>query len=373
MTETKVLPEWLKDPKLKRYDVGQFWVEYSIFNSDVPPGLVSAELQQEFINKHDKLSHVCFSGLPDKARNVKNGNRLIFHLEIDEPVYKQLTDDERTGWIRILKQHGMLPNYVPENAVVKKEPTTRGTSYSARQVVAEGYYMFDITDINQSLLYLYLTMVRNLREAYGIPIVTQFLASKGMDLYAALGFGHNYGSGGSGHAMLSISNRSYTYNSRGSYVYQSKNHPESIISLNVLNGLARYMRDPKHFDSKSLTTGGYWKCYPIIDLINASKKQVAIDIVDAFNEHIVKAIHAEDDNSYDEHIEAFMADAKREASRVLSITKETNAAVPSPVAKIPAKIIPKPIAVNAQPPIKAWERKVAKPRKNKVGFYEKMP
>jgi len=306
----KTLPKWLNDPVLARHRYSDYWVEYSVFKGDMSPGIVSPELQKEYLEKHEKQGCVCFSGLPTLAKRTKEANRLIYHLEIDKAQVKQHSPQNRIDWVRLLKAHNMLPAYVPEDAIREIADKVAGESYQSRTVSAEGYYLFDITDALQSVVYMHLTTLRDLRENYGIPKVAIFLAKKGMDFYAAFGFGHRYGSCGAGHAVISIS--SYDeIGSRKPTRYKSNKITKSLISLNLVNGLVRFLKEPKAFDKHKLADGTHWNCYPIIDTINQAQNNVQIDIVDAFNPHAVRAIHAKNDKEFDEHVEAFMADVSR--------------------------------------------------------------
>jgi hypothetical protein len=265
---------------------------------------VTPDLKEEYLKKHKKTGEVCFGGLPDLVKKINDANRLIYHIEIPPDSYSRMTDDQRSGWIKLLKKHKMLPNYVSENAVhLLNEEISKGTSYKKKIVKAEGFYLLDIVDAPQSMVYIWLTLLRSQRENYGIPIVTQFLVSKNMDFYLALCFGHCCGSGGAGHAILDFTNGPLRY---ARYEYESETFPKFLIPIHKVNGLVRFLRDPCRYDTRLLKNGGGWKCYPIINNVNKSKKRIAIDIVDAFNEHIIKAVHAEDDAEYERHVKAFM-------------------------------------------------------------------
>jgi len=305
----KELPKWVQDPILKRYGYSDYWVEYSVFKSDIPPGVVPPDLKEEYLKKHHKIGHVCFSGLPSAASAAKDSNRLIYHLEIPKAQVKELSPQEKVRWVQLLKANRMLPDYTPENVVEETPEVIKGDSYQRRSSAAEGFYLFDITDALQSIVYFYLTVLRDQRENYGIPKVSLFLAEKGMDFCAAFGFGHRYGSSGSGHAVINISPYGPGYGKPTKY--KSNYKPDSLVSLNLLNAMSRFLDNPGAHNKTKLTAGSHWNCYPIIDKINSAKNVVQIDIVDAFNPNVIKAIHAKDDKEFDDHVEAFMEDVNR--------------------------------------------------------------
>ncbi len=298
--------EWL-DQKIvtKDFRHGVNSVEYALFRGNCAPGPASPDVINEL--KISGIRNVCFSGMLGKLKRSvtkEKGafNRMLYRLEIDSCTTVKLTADERVRWVRLSKQHAMLPEYIPDNAIVDLKEPIKAPESPGSFTVAQGYYVFDLNGLTQAQLYVYLSTLRYMREDPGLArVVLHLVEDGGLNYYAAFVFGSHIAIVDSGHHIIPASRR---------YGAVAVNCDFSA-QLHLMNGLQRFVTDPLHFDSDSATntTEYLFRCASIIDVVCTGTKHIC-RLKYAKNPFIVKAIMAKDDDSYTCNLNEFLNQIK---------------------------------------------------------------
>ena len=278
-------------------------VSYGVFKDDSDPSIVPEEIAKTF--KASVYSNVCFSGLFGQII-TKEANRMYYKLQTVLPDREDyppiLTSEERSQWLALAKEHKLLPAYINENTI-KDEKTPSG--------LAEGTFIIDLEDLAPSLLYIYLSTIRNIREDPGLPKAVIHLVNElGMNFYLAYVFASTIVLSNCGHHIIRLQRQYGAFEQKysagyGCYVCTpptSDQLEEKIsIPINMAIGIQRIVNDPKKYDERvAMTCGGYFTCSSVIEKI--SKIGYEATIQELLDDDIVAAVMSKTDEEAKEHI-----------------------------------------------------------------------
>ena len=266
---------------------GSYNVRYALYydgrrrrkNSIYIPENLKSEFGVDFVS-----NRACFAGFrgelgsyynPDpytkrSNKNVPIPNRIYYIPDMKSTGSPKPTLTEMYTWIRLCKQHKLLPEYV------------------APSVVSKGRVVFDITETSPSLLYLYLSMIRSVSEYPAFVKATVYLTSKKkVNFFAAFVYASKLYITNSGHHVL---NTSRAYNSNKSSLLSLKG-----IEVNLMRNLKLYAENPTKYDNRrinEIAKGGY-QCHNSID--NVSRLKIGVEVPDLFKPTLKQMIDARTD------------------------------------------------------------------------------
>lgn len=252
------------------------------FGSEIRSDVCFARMKNEFISHTRKSSSPYENPKLDRV-GLPIPNRVYYKAVKDDIATPELTESEKHKWIVMCKENKMLPDYVPLSTAKTEE------------------VVFDLDNLTPSILYLYLSSVRNLTETPGFVRGMVRLVSKlQMNFFVAYVFLSNIFITNSGHHIINRS-KSYGYNSK-------ELNPEKMkkLSVDLMIGIRRMVNDPTKYDERPLFNRlgrcdwVAFSCNNNIERI--SKVTYEANAQELFNEHLVKAVMSETDLEAMEHI-----------------------------------------------------------------------
>ncbi len=252
------------------------------FGSEIRSDVCFARMKNEFISHTRASTNVYENPKLDRVK-LPIPNRVYYKAVKDKIATPKLAESEKHKWIVMCKENKMLPDYVPLSTAKTEE------------------VVLDLDNLTPSILYLYLSSVRNLTETPGFVRGMIRLVSKlQMNFFVAYVFLSNIFITNAGHHIISRSK---------SYGYKAKDpKPEKMtkISVDLMIGIRRMVNDPlKHderllFNRKGKCDWQSFNCNTSIE--NISKIIYEANAQELFNEHLVKAVMSDTDVEAIEHI-----------------------------------------------------------------------
>ena len=284
-------------------------VNYGLFNDKGDPAIVPKKVASVF--KAATYSNVCFSGLLGQIIS-REANRMYYTIKTVLPSPSKssyppiLTPEERIKWLVLAKEHKLLPGYINENSFVGDTPSSK---------LAKATFILDLKDLTASMLYVYLSTIRNIREDPGLPKAVLYLVNElGMNFYLAYVFASSIVLSSCGHHILSTQ-RSYgafkqIYDNRTGYSYTpitSTEMNEKIeTSVSTAIGIQRMVNNPNKYDKSNITTkkGSYFSCNSTIHGI--SKVPYKALLRELFDDNIIAATMSKTEAGAKKYINRFI-------------------------------------------------------------------
>ncbi|KKN45503.1 hypothetical protein LCGC14_0682520 [marine sediment metagenome] len=331
------------------YAPGINYTEYGLFHDDrLPDDIHDIDSNTKDIWKN--TNHACFAGLLGKLyKQSDKYNRIFYTIYLKEPYSKKrkyynpganilLSMEECIRWIQLAEEHKMLPDYIDENLIEMFEfPIKLGNgnySYNEHNAVGKGTAVLDLTDLTQAQLYLYLSMLRVLREDPGLVRVAIYLTDKcKMNFYAAYVFASRIAISTTEHHTITVF-RKYNevprlINPKTGRYKKTKTKLSNIeaatTDISWMIGLQRFATNPKKHD-KNLAhqCTSSFLCSSIIGKISAIHAN--INIYEALDPDIIKAIMAAEDTTSRMYVTKFLKSRSiikyKRASKQKEITSE---------------------------------------------------
>lgn len=229
-----------------------------------------------------KCGGACFSDLLYSLRDTSY-NRIYY-----KP--KNKLKDKAEKWIAFAVQHKLLPSYVKP------------------EWVESGFVLEVDKQISPSLLYLYLTTIRQLDEDRNFSSAVMHLCDVGMDVHAAVVTASLYTIYGIGHFYLNTS----AYNYGDVFNVGKRNIP-----LRNVIGLKRFLENPTIYDSRNCFSGGSFNAYSIISN-SICKIERKVNVRQLFGPKHLEAIYAKNDvtsQSILSKLDADLAKKKKKAEK----------------------------------------------------------
>ena len=313
------------------YGQGNNYIEYGLFQDDRPPYEIH-DIDPDAKNIWKNTNTACFAGLLARLHERNDTyNRMFYTIYLKTPAEKKkglyyspcsdilLSIEECIRWIQLTKECKLLPDYVDENLIemfdtpIKTGPERINSPY-AQKASGKGTVVFDLTDLTQAQLYLYISTLRNLREYPGFVRTALYLIDRcKMNFYAAYVFASYIAINTVGHHTI----RAYRpygaikqeINSKNGGHGKAKTKLSDVEAVNAdmswMIGLQRFTKNPKEHDKNLVykcTTS--FQCNSIID--NISRIRNKIDIYEALDPDIVKAIMADKDTTSQKYVDKFL-------------------------------------------------------------------
>lgn len=283
-------------------------VNYGLFEDDGDPAIVPKKGIAKVFNA-TAYSNVCFSGLLRQIIN-KKANRMYYTIEtvLPSPNKKNyppiLTPEERVKWLVLAKEHKLLPEYINENSFITNKPPSE---------IAKATFILDLKDLTASMLYVYLSTIRNIREDPGLPKAVLYLVEEfGMNFYLAYVFASSIVLSSTGHHILNTQ-RAYgafkqVYDNRTGYAYTPITSPQINktieTSVSTAIGIQRLVNDPNKYDKSNITKkDSYFSCNSTIHGI--SKVGCKALLRELFDDDIISATMSKTDSEANKYINRF--------------------------------------------------------------------
>lgn len=252
------------------------------FGSEIRSDVCFARMKNEFVS-HTKASSSPYENPKLDRVRLPIPNRVYYKAVKDQRATPELTESEKHKWIVMCKENKMLPDYVPLSTAKTEE------------------VVLDLDNLTPSILYLYLSSVRNLTETPGFVRGMIRLVSKlEMNFFVAHVFLSNIFITNSGHHIINRS-KSYGYNSK-----DSKPEKMTKLSVNLMIGIRRMVNDPLKYDERSLFNRKGMCDWTAFNCSNNIEKICNLiyeaNAQELFNEHLVKAVMSDTDKESIEHI-----------------------------------------------------------------------
>lgn len=191
-----------------------------------------------------KQTYVCFAQLltivfgskKKKAEDEdKQYNRVLYHMTVDPKACVKLTLDEQKRFIELSVKYGMLPKYITTDSLISE---------------TEGKIVIMLEDLTPSLLYMYLSQYRYLREDPGFVRSILHLHDKaGFDFFAAFVVASRVSIDYTTHHFLTLQ-RTYGDN--------SKNLVSVVtVPFSTIVGLKRFVKKPGDYDKRFAMNTNY--------------------------------------------------------------------------------------------------------------------
>lgn len=276
-------------------------VQFSVFKSDSDPSIIPDNIKK--LTASCMVKDVCFAQLHTLLENTK-ANRLYYKLKVlskgevrELQRINLLKPQERVKWIRLAKRYKLLPPYINENAVKKD--------------TAE--FIIDIEKLTPSLMYVYLSVIRHIREDPALPrAVLFFVNNLRMNFYAAYAFASKLTIDCTGHHIINVQR----YYGEFSQKYDEKlgasvsvvNSPSLLdgpkLSLCYPIGLQRLVNNPKKYDERTVTKGYIrFGCANKIEGISNINTQVTFQ--ELFDKNIKAVIMSKTDTEARKYLDKF--------------------------------------------------------------------
>lgn len=226
----------------------------------------------------DLISDACFYSVLSKAS--QDTNRICYMMGNPDDDY-YVTKEEKLIYLKLAVEHGFLPEYIcPE------------------EVCDKNIVVFDLTDLTQAQLYIYLCICRFMEEYVGLTKSIVYLMSKfKMDFATALVIACKCTVSWSGHNFISVTSK---YGANKNVANETTDIP-----LNIIMGINRFIKEPTKYDSNSVLASSVnsFKGEPIIREI--SKIKTTVSVQEAIDPLIQKALNSSDDDTATEWINKF--------------------------------------------------------------------
>lgn len=183
--------------------------------------------------KASKHRYVCFSQLLNILKDGGGSiNRVLYHMQVASNACIKLTLDEQRRFIELSVKHRMLPKYVTPDSLISE---------------TEGKIVIMLEDLTPSLLYMYLSQYRYLREDPGfIRSILHLYDRIGFGFYAAFVIASRVSIDYTAHHFLTLQRR---------YGDGDKNNVNNTtIPFSTVVGLSRFVRRPHDYDDRKLTS-----------------------------------------------------------------------------------------------------------------------
>lgn len=301
-------------------------VEYFLFKSDEDPSVIPEGLVEK--NKKSMIRHVCFSGLSSRVTKEK-ANRLYFKLEIDEPRKispgsdRILSPSDRIEWMALAKEYKMLPAYINVEAIKDIPEEERVASYTSydtdnpRRVMSTGEFIIDLEGLSPTVLYIYLSTIRNLREDPGLAKSVLYLTKEvGMNFFAAYVFASGVVLDSYGHHIFEhirkygmckdiYDKKLHCYTSTSLSLGDIEKAIETPIHLAI--GTQRVVNSsPSKYDSREvMNLQGNHRFNCASTITGVSKVRYSANFQELFDEDIISAIMSKTDREANKFLKEF--------------------------------------------------------------------
>ena len=279
---------------------------YAIGNCSKPPEEMSLEDTKEW----KRVNYICFSGFNEyvakfkKSNKEKSLNRIHLKLTVHNRAYALLNDAERERWIALSKMHGLLPPYIRDDTIEKLADKSKDAKKGSTPDLC-GNFFIDIENIPASLLYVYLSTIRNLREDPGFPkVVIHLVDDLGMNFYGAYVFASRVAIVSTGHHIMDV------YRPYGERYTSDREAAISISTkltapVRTANCLRRFIHEPEKHDKRKATDNCRLSAAPIINGINKGGYAYMLTLPQFLDENVVRAITSLTDKDFKKHMDAF--------------------------------------------------------------------
>lgn len=294
-------------------------VEWGLFTSTKPPAEALREYKES--GKATGGSDVCFGGLLGEIRSSK-ANRMYFRMEVDKEDVKKgailLSDKERRQWIVLAKKHKLLPPYIKEDAI--KDLSKEKSNKIKGNPAALGEFVIDLDNLSPTVLYIYLSTLRNIREMPGfVRVVSYLVLEKKMNFYAAYLIASKIVITVAGHHIIR-EQRPYgkiksTIGPNGlrinEYLTQEIVDDQFVVGISTAIGMFRVVNnDPLKYDKRNLhdpvgSKVSYYGFNCADNISKISNAKFTARMQDLFDKDIAKAITSKDDAEAHKHIKIY--------------------------------------------------------------------
>ena len=188
------------------------------------------------------------------------------------------------------KEYKLLPPYINAEAV---KGTKSGTT-------ANGVFIIDLKSLTPSLLYVYLSTIRNIREDPGLPKSVIYLVDElGMNFYLAYTFASGVVISTTGHHIMG--GRRYGMANSSKSMTSDEIKEKIKIPLQSAIGLQRLVNDPQKYDDRDILKVGYnFNCCSSITA--ASKIEYEASVEELFNDDTIAAAMSKTDNAANKYV-----------------------------------------------------------------------
>ncbi len=299
------------------YRHGHNYAKYGLFQDDAAPDKISIAKAISGPNVRHNSSTACFAGLLNTIRARTKYNKIYSTVYLKEIVEDStnitLGSEECRRWIELTKQYQLLPDYIDENCVkIYKEPKPVSDSmYDKHSAVGSGTIILDLSNLVPSLLYVYLSTFRNLREDPGFVRTALYLLDKlNMNFFAAYVFAGYIAMDTQGHHILGAV-RNHYYPEPGEPPKHGRDKISAVqADIMWMISLQRYIKNPSKYDTNDLykaKSSSYsdtrFSCSDTI--LAVSKQKLLLTIDEAFDSDIISAIMSSSDRVAAQHIKEF--------------------------------------------------------------------
>jgi len=284
-------------------------VNYGLFKDDGDPAIVpKGSIAKIF--KATVRTDVCFSDLLNQIVE-REANRMYYTINTVLPSSSKknyppiLSPEERIKWLALAKEHKLLPEYINENSFINGKPPSK---------TAKATFILDLTDLTASMLYIYLSTIRNIREDPGLPKAVLYLVDKfDMNFYLAYVFASSIVISSTGHHILNTQRAYGTFKQRASDMYGSTYEPLTSPQINktietsigTAIGIQRLVNDPNKYDKSNVTKkSGRFSCNTTIHGI--SKVGHTALLRELFDGNIISATMSKTDAEANKYINKFI-------------------------------------------------------------------
>jgi len=220
-----------------------------------------------------KISHVCFASL---RTNVKKGDNRIMYFVQKQCMPEPLSMIKRITWIKMAVKNKLLPEYILD------------------QNLEGDRFVIKLDDISPSLLYVYLSTIRNVQEnPRFVKNVVTLVKTYKMDYVSAFVTASKFNLGNSWHSIIG-EGKSY-----GSGTSSNINNMKNI-SISLIICLKRYIEDPIKHDKRKFPNGNYNASDNIRCLSRIGHGYYNCSIQQLFDPIVKKAIQASSDKKAEE-------------------------------------------------------------------------
>jgi len=264
---------WLNSKIIKPESNKSHVVKYYIYHEDGDNVTESLDPTKNFVNVHRNNNSICFASLLSEIKQYKKTgqdiNRIMYFIQ-DRSYKDKLDEQEKTDWITIAKQSGVLPEYVTNEMVLSGRPVIK------------------LVDINPSLLYVYLSALRVIQENQSfVRAMLYLVAVYRMNFSAAWALSSRLVITNSWHNIIELGR---------SYGQKSTNDINDItVPLHLIIGMHRYLKEPTKHDKRDLISKNSYpyKVHDTISRLCTIQKNIIAG--DLFQQSVIDAINSDTD------------------------------------------------------------------------------
>ena len=205
-------------------------VKYCVFYDSIDKVVTRTDEELEKIDPQWNTNNICFAALINNIKvydnsHSNNANRVMYFIQ---RTHYTLPIKERLMWIKRCVRNKMLPEYILEQDL-------RGDRF-----------VLDITRISPSLLYVYLSALRNIQEDLKFVKTALVLTGKyRMNFAAAFAVASRFAMGNSWHNIIGLGKK---YGDTG-------NIAKLEVPLHLIIALKRYLNNASKYDRRELRNG----------------------------------------------------------------------------------------------------------------------